>query len=667
MRCCMNRKIIIVLAVLLAGILALSASGERELVSVILGSGTSYTGTTTGCPINIYYKSLHGQSIYTAAELSAAGITGPALLTQVGFYVNTAPSYALPDFIIRMKHTAAENVAYWQSSNNMVTVYSATSYQPTAGGYEMLSLSEPFLWNGSDNLVIDTAFGLAAGWSATGTVQYTIIEDGYRFTRNDLHDQTNSFAGGMNTDFRPNVRLTFVQGDSAPVISTDSGLLAAELFVNEEGADSLTVFNLGFEDLVYTITESPDAAWFSFHPSAGTVGSGGSELVTGTFSSSGLEPGRYQTSLLFDSNDPHTPQLTVSVELVVLNTPPSLALPDSLTFAMNSQLAVDFFPYVYDPDGQELVLEYSGNTDVLVEINDLMVSFGATPDWHGTEELTFSVFDGYAHAYDTVLVTVNYVNTPPTINLPDSFEFGVEFGLLVDFSPYVFDADGDELTLSYSGNSNVIIHVSGLAVSLSSGHCWSGSELVFFTVSDGYAAASDSVLIIVSCEEQPLSMVLPDSFEFDMDQGLVIDFSAYIDNPGDGPLTLAYSGNTNLIIRISGLLVSISAANGWTGSELITFILSDGVNQTSASVWVIVIPYSLPVPDIQISLLDTETVRIEWNAVASQVYYEIWAGEDPFGTYSLLGVTDNLHWDHPASDSEMLFFRVIATDVPIID
>ena len=37
----------------------------------------------------------------------------------------------------------------------------------------------------------------------------------------------------------------------------------------------------------------------------------------------------------------------------------------------------------------------------------MQVTFSAPLDWFGSEEITFSVFDGYGYAYDTVTVTVN--------------------------------------------------------------------------------------------------------------------------------------------------------------------------------------------------------------------------------------------------------------------
>ena len=180
----------------------------------ILGEGTQTTGAAAS-PIHGVYNSLHGQSIYTKTEINNAGIYGPIYITQIGFNVNSVPSSNLPNFIVRMKHTAAEDVSDWQDATNMQTVYSNSSYAPKMG-WDMLSLSSPFLWNGQDNIVVDTAFGLVEN-ASTGSVYYTNILDGYRYVRNKTSNQTNVFSDGFKHDYRPNLRLIFNPVPSVPV------------------------------------------------------------------------------------------------------------------------------------------------------------------------------------------------------------------------------------------------------------------------------------------------------------------------------------------------------------------------------------------------------------------------------------------------------------------
>ena len=54
--------------------LILAMVGTTSTVSaqnIILGSGTNVNTVTTGSPINIWYRSLRYQTVYTAAELQA--------------------------------------------------------------------------------------------------------------------------------------------------------------------------------------------------------------------------------------------------------------------------------------------------------------------------------------------------------------------------------------------------------------------------------------------------------------------------------------------------------------------------------------------------------------------------------------------------------------------
>lgn len=221
---------------------------------VIIGNGTSVTSTSVASPINVYYKSMHGQSIYTASELNAAGMIGGVNISQLGFYVDSAPAYAMPDFIVRMKHTGDCDVINWQTANDMQTVYTNAAYLPGAGGYQMLTLSSPFLWNGVDNIVIDTAFGLLGNYHSSGTVQYTPVSNGYRYSRNDGSDQSHVFSGGFVSSNRPNVKLSFIQGaQDYPLITVSPSSISETVSSGSSVSRQITISNTGTEELIWSI------------------------------------------------------------------------------------------------------------------------------------------------------------------------------------------------------------------------------------------------------------------------------------------------------------------------------------------------------------------------------------------------------------------------------
>jgi M6 family metalloprotease-like protein len=219
--------------------------------SVILGSGTDSNGNSTACPVNVYYKSLHGQSVYTKAELNAAGVFGPINITGLGFNITGLPTQAMPNYVVRMGHTNATNVSDWIATG-LTQVWRRSSFQPTATGWNMFVLPTPFEWNGVDNIVVDTAFGMTSSWSSSGTTQYTNVTDGYRFKRSDYTNQTDIFSDGDPSNYRPNLRLTLRELGN-PTISIDDNTLYANLQVDTEGTDSFTITNSGNAPLTYDI------------------------------------------------------------------------------------------------------------------------------------------------------------------------------------------------------------------------------------------------------------------------------------------------------------------------------------------------------------------------------------------------------------------------------
>lgn len=121
-----NTLLTLVFAVLMMCGSALNAQ------TITIGTATGSNSTTAASPINIWYRSLRYQTVYTAAELTGAGASTGAIL-QMGFNVTGVPLYALPNYTIRMKHTTATNAAA-HDGVGLTQVYNVASYTPVAGG-----------------------------------------------------------------------------------------------------------------------------------------------------------------------------------------------------------------------------------------------------------------------------------------------------------------------------------------------------------------------------------------------------------------------------------------------------------------------------------------------------------------------------------------------------
>jgi len=296
----------------------------NNITSVIIGTGTASTGTSIASPVSVYYQSLHGQAVYTAAELNAAGMVGPVNITQLGFNITALPTLTMPNFVVRMKHTSAANVASWIDNTSMTTVYTNASYLPTVTGYNMLTLATPFLWNGTDNLLIDTAFGLIGSYTSAGTVQYTSLTSGYRYTRSDTADQTNVFSGsGTNnttSTYRPNVKLVFAAPATGPVISTNPVSISASAYEGEGGTLNLTINNTGNATLTWS-TGATISTWGTVSPASGTIAAGGNTVISLGFSSTGLAIGTYNSNLVITSDATNNSSLSIPVSFTVNASP----------------------------------------------------------------------------------------------------------------------------------------------------------------------------------------------------------------------------------------------------------------------------------------------------------------------------------------------------------
>lgn len=184
-----------------------------------LGSGVNATNTTTASPVNIYYQSGRGQMIYTLAELNAAGAVAGNII-KLGFYIEQVPIYDLPNFSIKMKHTAAVDAAV-HDVGPFQEVYFDAAYAPKEGGFDLLTLDVPFLWNGTDNILIDVCFDLVQPiWNASGSVRYYSLNKGYRYGQSTVRDMCPEITTSTHS-FKPQLLLEF-----AELTANDAGLIA---------------------------------------------------------------------------------------------------------------------------------------------------------------------------------------------------------------------------------------------------------------------------------------------------------------------------------------------------------------------------------------------------------------------------------------------------------
>jgi hypothetical protein len=202
-----------------------------------------------------------------------------------------------------------------------------------------------------------------------------------------------------------------------------------------------------------------------------------------------------------------------------------------------------------DIDGDELSFnafsEYPDFVSVFLAGNELTLT--PAEDFYGDVQINVSVTDSEYSDTEVFTLTVTPVNDAPTIDLPESITFPESGSVVEDFSVYIDDIDEDALTLTSSGNENVIVSIDGFVVTFSSVESWNGTETVIFTVDDlqGRAVASDSIDVTVTpVNDFPVLWEIDDQttpeevvlaipiYASDID-GDVLDVTAVSDSPGD--------------------------------------------------------------------------------------------------------------------------------------
>jgi len=138
-------------------------------------TGSIGTGTATSSNLPVYscYGYNYSQQLYTAAELTTAIGTTNTVITKVRFYVSataaTQTNYnQWTVYFGNTTKTTFSSTTDWVPLSQMSQVYSGTLGTMTTGNWVELSLTTPFVWDGTSNLVIAVDEN-APGYSCTAT------------------------------------------------------------------------------------------------------------------------------------------------------------------------------------------------------------------------------------------------------------------------------------------------------------------------------------------------------------------------------------------------------------------------------------------------------------------------------------------------------------------
>ena len=192
-------------------------AGVDSGTNLTIGTGTTSLGATTyPNPLSAWYGGVKTQMIYTVEELIELGLNSGAEITSVGLNITNFVNSACTDLTIRMKQTNSTTLSGFESGTQ--TVYGPSTFTPSANGIANFSLTTPFIWNGTDNIIVEFVHNAGNSGNGSGTrVTYTTTPNAMTFygakdsTPGGIagFDALTSYSNTGSTTNRPNLVLTF--------------------------------------------------------------------------------------------------------------------------------------------------------------------------------------------------------------------------------------------------------------------------------------------------------------------------------------------------------------------------------------------------------------------------------------------------------------------------
>ncbi len=143
---------------------------------VTIGTGTSNSSTSSYTPYCTLYEDGRHQILVLASELTAAGLSA-GNITSLAFNLYSVGSPAMSGFTVSMGHTSLTSLST-SFETTETTVYTNPAYTPAGTGWQTLTFTTPFNWNGTSNIIIQVCFD-NLDYSTGSSVYYTTTSGTY--------------------------------------------------------------------------------------------------------------------------------------------------------------------------------------------------------------------------------------------------------------------------------------------------------------------------------------------------------------------------------------------------------------------------------------------------------------------------------------------------------
>ena len=136
--------------------------------------------------------------------------------------------------------------------------------------------------------------------------------------------------------------------------------------------------------------------------------------------------------------------------------------------------------------------------------------------------------------------------------------------------------DDIDLVFSVSSNKNAVtVSIDEDQLTMTPALNYNGDSEITVTVSDGILTDEETFVLTVTPVNDPPTISLPESFTFAEDNSLLVDFSGYISDIDEDPLTLSVTDNDSVTVDIVNFDITFGSVQDWNGTETVTFTVND--------------------------------------------------------------------------------------------
>ncbi len=240
----------------------------NELDDVIFAE----TGTGTVSfqqPLRTGYHESRTQQIYLASEIGGAGA-----INTLSLNVSVVPGQTAENFTIRMKHTDLDlfsTIAFDGPDSGWTTVFQ-DDVKVSSTGWIQFDLSTPFIYNGTDNLMVDFSFDNSSAttdgrvWSSSvGSIRSIYYRSNSNAYGDPLDWPTASLPTPYTSTYLNNMRMTIVNPGDADFDGLTNGqeiLIGTDPYYPDTDQDGIRdgwENSYGTDPLVRDSNQDPDA------------------------------------------------------------------------------------------------------------------------------------------------------------------------------------------------------------------------------------------------------------------------------------------------------------------------------------------------------------------------------------------------------------------------